>query len=160
MSIEYRTGDILKCDARTLVNPVNLAGVMGAGLAKKFSDKYPGLSYSFRTWCRDRKGPRKKSMPLLYLFRVNNDKLIINLPTKFHWKGDADTELISVALDEFSDRMPKMKSPIAIPALGCGIGNLKWSEIEKLILYKLSEGGKGEKALYGKTVYLFPPQSF
>ena len=38
--IKYVSGDIFNSKADVIVNPVNLVGVMGAGLAKQFKERY------------------------------------------------------------------------------------------------------------------------
>jgi len=44
----------LKEEDLAIVIPVNCVGVMGAGLAKQFADKYPELEKSYRQCCLDR----------------------------------------------------------------------------------------------------------
>lgn len=39
--IELSNGDLFEADVEALVNPVNCVGVMGAGLAARFKERYP-----------------------------------------------------------------------------------------------------------------------
>lgn len=39
--IIYSSGDIFSMDVEAIVNPVNCNGIMGAGLAKQFKERYP-----------------------------------------------------------------------------------------------------------------------
>jgi hypothetical protein len=41
--IRYQTGDIFTSSAQVIVNPVNCRGVMGAGLARAFKQRYPEM---------------------------------------------------------------------------------------------------------------------
>lgn len=43
-------GDILNSTSSILVNPVNCKGVMGAGLAKQFKQKYPKMYLRYRRY--------------------------------------------------------------------------------------------------------------
>ena len=41
--IEFVSGHILAADVEAIVNPANAHGVMGAGLALQFKNKYPWM---------------------------------------------------------------------------------------------------------------------
>ena len=41
--IEFHAGSILAADVEAVVNPANAHGVMGAGLALQFKNKYPRM---------------------------------------------------------------------------------------------------------------------
>lgn len=41
-------GDLFRSGCQCLVNPVNCVGVMGAGLAKSFKQKLPGIPISLK----------------------------------------------------------------------------------------------------------------
>ena len=51
MPIEYRQGNIFDSGADVLTVPVNCVGVMGAGLAKQFKQRFPGLNSDYQAWC-------------------------------------------------------------------------------------------------------------
>lgn len=53
--IRYIDGNLLESDAEALVNPVNCVGIMGAGLAKQFKDKYPDMFDRYKELCRQGK---------------------------------------------------------------------------------------------------------
>jgi hypothetical protein len=95
--IEYTLGDLLKSDAEALVNPVNCAGVMGAGLAAQFRRAYPKNFRAYQGACL-----------LGYvhpgaLFIFEGLPCIINFPTKRHWREPSrieDIEAGLITLDE------------------------------------------------------------
>ena len=68
-----------------------------------------------------------------------NPKYIINFPTKHNWKDNSRYEYIRDGLVDLEKiiKSYEIKS-IAIPALGCGLGNLNWVDVEKLFLQQLS----------------------
>jgi O-acetyl-ADP-ribose deacetylase (regulator of RNase III) len=79
-------------------------------------------------------------------------KYVIHFPTKEHWKRPSRTLYIDsglLALWRAIDHH-KIRS-IAIPALGCGLGGLKWENVRFLIVEYL-------KGVDGLTVYLYPPK--
>lgn len=45
---------VLDSAAQTVVNPVNTAGVMGAGLAREFRQRHPEMYEQYRELCRTR----------------------------------------------------------------------------------------------------------
>lgn len=121
MQIEYKKGDILESDSQALVNAVNCVGIMGAGLAKQFKTKYPNMYKHYKDSCN--KG--YLSIGKLCCFKEKN-KIIINFPTKIHWKNSSQLSFIDKGLDALILAIYKydIKS-ISIPMLGCGLGQLK-----------------------------------
>jgi O-acetyl-ADP-ribose deacetylase (regulator of RNase III) len=49
--IEFVTGNILAADVEAVVNPANAHGVMGAGLALQFKNKYPRMFAEYKRRC-------------------------------------------------------------------------------------------------------------
>ncbi|MGN6031452.1 MAG: macro domain-containing protein [Thermomicrobiales bacterium] len=52
MAVRIVQGNLLLAETDTLVNPVNCIGVQGAGLARQFRDRFPGLDAEYRAACR------------------------------------------------------------------------------------------------------------
>lgn len=131
----YMTGNLLISDAECLVNTVNCQGYMGKGIAYQFKLKFPKNNDDYVKACK--KGELK--IGKLHSFR-ENDKLIINFPTKDNWREKSKLQYIEKGLDELIllIKEEKIKS-IAIPPLGSGNGGLIWSDVKKLINSKLSE---------------------
>lgn len=132
--IEFKTGDILAEDAEALVNTVNCVGVMGRGIALQFKKAFPDNYKAYAAACK-----RQEVQP----GRITNPRLIINFPTKRHWRGksrmaDIDAGLVALA-EEVRSR--EIRS-IAIPPLGSGLGGLEWSEVRPRIEAAL--GGLGD----------------
>lgn len=76
-------GDLLKADAEALVNTVNTVGVMGAGLARQFRDAYPHNTAAYQAACR----AGEVRMGRMFVWEgVPGSPLIINFPTKAHWR--------------------------------------------------------------------------
>lgn len=156
------TNNIFEAKTDVIVNPTNLMGPMGAGLAKKFKEKFPGLEGIYRVSCAKRAkeetydGFRSAEKPSgfirthssetmfegdLFLFEnpVGNPDgpRVLCFPTKRHWKDPSDLDLIRKGLQTFVSeyRQYNIKS-ITFPKLGCGLGGLDWEKEVKPLMHK------------------------
>lgn len=132
--IEPQTGNLLQADAEALVNPVNCVGVMGRGLALQFREQYPANFTAYKEACRT-KTLTPGVMLVHPLNTQTNPRYLINFPTKDHWKGQSKLVYITSGLTALiaSVRQYQIAS-IALPALGCGLGGLRWEEVRPLIV--------------------------
>jgi O-acetyl-ADP-ribose deacetylase (regulator of RNase III) len=148
--IELKRGDILKQDAEALVNTVNCVGVMGRGVALQFRKAYPA-NYKAYQEASARGEIQSGRMFVFDLNRLVNPRLIINFPTKRHWRGKSRVEDIRAGLQDLVQvlRQHKVHS-VAVPPLGCGLGGLDWGRVRPLIEEVLG-------VLPDLHVYLFEP---
>lgn len=120
--------DIFQSKAEALVNPVNLVGVMGAGLAAKFRAKYPDMFNDYRG--RFLAG----RLTGAYAYKAEDGKTIINFPTKKDWREQSDIELIKKSFRWLLDNYKTLGiGSVCFPKVGCGLGGLKWSEVKPYI---------------------------
>ncbi len=131
--IERKTGDILSADAAALVNTVNCVGVMGRGIALQFRKAFPRNYDAYKAVCDGKK--LRPGMVLTYeLHQLHNPQLIINFPTKRHWKGKSRIEDIASGLEALVEEIRRRNiRSIAVPPLGCGLGGLDWAEVRPMI---------------------------
>jgi O-acetyl-ADP-ribose deacetylase (regulator of RNase III) len=130
-------GDLLATDAEALVNTVNTVGVMGKGIALQFKLAFPDNYAAYEAACKH----GEVQIGKMFVFhRENNPRIIINFPTKRHWKGKSKIEDIESGLTALIEvvRKERIKS-IAVPPLGCGFGGLDWGEVRPLITQAFSE---------------------
>jgi O-acetyl-ADP-ribose deacetylase (regulator of RNase III) len=127
-NIELKTGDLFKAEAEAIVNTVNCVGIMGRGVALQFKNAYPANFRAYKAAC-----DAKQVQPgRMFVFETGKftPRLIINFPTKRHWKGNSRIEDIEAGLvalvQEIKDRSIKS---IAIPPLGAGLGGLNWGDV-------------------------------
>ncbi|MEC5317579.1 macro domain-containing protein [Brenneria populi subsp. brevivirga] len=138
--LEFVKGDFFDFDADIRVNTVNCVGVMGAGVALAFKNKYPEM---FKEYVRQCKGngiaPGKPSVwKQGDMFSKGIE--IINFPTKDHWRNPSKYEYIENGLIWLSDYLKNKEGlTITLPALGCGHGGLDWKNVKRLILKYLEE---------------------
>jgi O-acetyl-ADP-ribose deacetylase (regulator of RNase III) len=69
--IVYKTGDIFTSNAEILVNPVNCKGVMGAGLAKQFRERFPENYLEYKNYCKNGDDEGNRAVPGGWFFCDN-----------------------------------------------------------------------------------------
>ena len=127
-------GDLFISKAQTLVNTVNCVGIMGKGVALEFKNRFPVMFEDYVVRC-DRKLV-KLGEP--YLYHGLAGEMIVNFPTKDHWRSPSRLADIEHGLDYFVSHCADWGiTSVAFPPLGCGNGGLEWSEVGPLIYAKL-----------------------
>lgn len=113
---------------------------MGKGIALQFKEAFPNNNNAYIEAC---KGKELEPGKLLAVWDENlqlGKKLIINFPTKVHWRHPSKYEYIEkglVALHELLQN-GKVRS-VAIPPLGCGNGGLDWTIVKPMIESALAD---------------------
>jgi O-acetyl-ADP-ribose deacetylase (regulator of RNase III) len=120
--LTYIDINLFESPAQTLVNTVNTVGVMGKGIAAVFKQLYPEMYKRYRCLCQE----GKLDVGMLYIYRTPN-KIIVNFPTKKHWRQRSRVEYIEVGLQKFVEHYTEYGvSSASFPQLGCGHGELDW----------------------------------
>ena len=128
-------GDIFDSKCEVLVNPVNCVGVMGAGLALSFKERYQSMFSKYKSYCtQGLLSPGKIAL-------IKEDtKRIMLFPTKEHYSKPSEMIYIQEGLAKLKGTYAnKGIKSIAFPKLGCGLGGLDWNQVEKEIIYALGE---------------------
>ena len=127
--IEFTRGNLLEAKVDALVNTVNTVGVMGKGVALMFKEAFPKNFKAYEAACKQ-KEVRVGHMFVTETGDLIGPKLIINFPTKQHWRGDSKMEWIDAGLEDLKRVIiEKGIRSIALPPLGSGNGGLKWEEV-------------------------------
>ena len=136
--IQYVKGNILESDAMALVNTVNLAGVMGKGIALQFKKQFPINFKLYKKACEENAIGIGKLL-VTKEQTVFGEKIIINFPTKKDWRKSSEYSYIEDGLEDLIRIIGEyhIKS-VAIPPLGAGNGGLHWEIVKKIIEGKLS----------------------
>jgi O-acetyl-ADP-ribose deacetylase (regulator of RNase III) len=142
------SGDIFRCFADALVNPVNCIGVDGAGLALAFAERYPRASREYRRACHAR------ALQGGTVFLSSRDSpTIVFLPTKTEPYRPSNYLLIDTGLRALRNAAQTRRwKSLAIPALGCGLGGLCWSKVRRQIVEILGDLAKN------MDVFVFEPR--
>jgi O-acetyl-ADP-ribose deacetylase (regulator of RNase III) len=133
--LTYVRTSLFDSPAQTLVNTVNLVGVMGKGVALEFKSRYPDMFKAYRSLCDQ----HALEIGKLHLWRAT-DHWILNFPTKTTWKKPSKLDYIEAGLDVFLSSYRGMGiSSISFPPLGCGNGNLDWNDVRPVMERYLSK---------------------
>ncbi|MFD0556278.1 macro domain-containing protein [Stackebrandtia endophytica] len=106
---------------------MNVVGVMGKGLALQFKRAFPTNFSVYRDACQ--RGELQAGVILAV--RVD-DRWIVNLPTKRHWRQPSRLSDVAAGLDGLVEFV--LSNPVesvAIPPLGAGNGGLPWPRVRR-----------------------------
>lgn len=128
--ITYYEGTVFNTESKALVNTVNTIGVMGRGIALEFSLRFPDMSEDYKNKCID----KKLLLGKMDYYIDSSDIIIVNFPTKWHFKYPSKIEWIESGLKNFVQTYKEYGiSSIAFPKLGCSNGGLKWEQVKPLM---------------------------
>ena len=130
---------IFDTDAEIIANPVNCIGISGAGLAKQFAKRFPDETRAYQLACSEGLlelgGP-----PLMQSIYAQPGKYICYFPTKHYWREASQLSKIELSLAYLADQLEAMNAKsIALPKLGCGLGQLEWHDVRESILQMLGQ---------------------
>lgn len=129
-------GDLLKSSMQTHVNTVNCVGIMGKGIALAFKKQYPLMFKTYAAQCKRKE--IKLGTPVLH--QVSPWRLIVNFPTKGHWREKSKIQEVEKGLQVLVARYKEWGiTSLAIPPLGCGNGGLEWDDVFPLMRHYLSQ---------------------
>ncbi len=133
-TVRILRGDIFTSQCRTLVNPVNCVGISGRGLALDFKTRFP---LSFEAYADDCDDERRLCLgnPVDYAI-IERGKRIVFFATKGHWRDKSRIGDVIEGITEMSGLVcenTQWYESIAIPALGCGLGGLRWEDVRPVI---------------------------
>lgn len=146
-------GDMFFSRLHALTVSVNVKGVMGKGLASRAKYQFPDVYVQYQDACRSKQ--LRMGKPYLYkreafvdeeladdpasLNAPNARKWFLLFATKNHWRDNADLAGIETGIRWIQDNYERegIRS-LAVPALGCGLGQLDWSVVGPVICRGLS----------------------
>jgi|SRR6184192_3016468 len=154
ISIQPTGADLFDSCADILVNPVNIQGVMGAGLALQFKRRFPAMFEAYRSRCRS--GVVRTGEVDVHVAEDAASRrrvVVANLPTKRLWRDGSRIEWIDQGLAALPRVITEHHAgSIAIPPLGCGLGGLDWALVHARITEALAPVAEA-----GVDVLVYPP---
>lgn len=129
--VKIMKGDLFESCCPVLVNAVNCVGIMGGGIAKGFADRFPKMLKDYRQVCRD-----GNLVPGgVHIWDDGGDIVVLNAATMFYPGEDANLAIISECCDNIVKfaQQDGDNRPLAIPALGCGVGGADWNVVRPLM---------------------------
>jgi len=145
--IEYVFGDLFSSDAQALAHGCNCLGVMGAGIAAEFKERYPEMYQAYRRQCLD----GSFGLGSVMVWVEDGKQIVFNLGTQPRPGRCASYE----AMGESLGAMKRVADDIgvkviAIPRIGTGHGGLEWSKV-KLIVEEIFELWAGVLYVYSEV---------
>lgn len=137
--INLISGNIFNSNKQTITNAVNCVGIMGKGLAEQFKTKYPNYFNEYVNECNN----NSLNIGKLTVYKLtkkdnhfeNDNKQILNFPTKLHWKNNSKISYIEDGLKYLINNYQNMNiTSLALPPLGCGLGGLNWNDVYTLMM--------------------------
>ena len=126
---------MLQAKADALVNTVNTVGVMGKGIALQFKEAFPHNYKTYKDACDKKELKPGQLLAVWDNSLLYGKKLIVNFPTKEHWRSPSRLEHIEQGLIALQQLIADENiQSIAVPPLGCGNGGLDWNEVKPLII--------------------------
>jgi O-acetyl-ADP-ribose deacetylase (regulator of RNase III) len=131
--MQFVRGNLLEADVEALVNAVNCVGVMGKGLALQFKNAFPDVFKNYARACRAGE-VAPGQIHVVETRRPHGPKIVMNFPTKRHWREPSRMEDIEAGLEALVREVERRDiRSLAIPALGSGLEGLPWSEVRPRI---------------------------
>lgn len=148
-------GDMFFSTMQTLTISVNCVGVMGKGLASTAKYRFPDMYVRYEDLCK--KKILQMGRPYVYKressvssdladdsFNLEDESSLptwfLLFPTKNHWRNPADISGIEEGLRWLLENYKKCGiESLAMPALGCGLGQLEWRDIGPLMCKYLAQ---------------------
>lgn len=130
-------GDIFTSGCQTIVCPVNTVGVMGAGLALQFKRRIPGLFAAYKEACTFKLLTTQK----VWVYQVpDSDLQVLCLASKEHWRKPSKLSYVEDSLRDLVERHEELGiTSLAIPPIGCGLGQLDYVKCVRPLLEELLE---------------------
>jgi O-acetyl-ADP-ribose deacetylase (regulator of RNase III) len=131
--LKLTRGNLLEADVEALVNTVNTVGVMGKGIALQFKKAYPKVYDAYKHACEAGEVEVGR-MHVVQTGKVSGPRLIINFPTKRHWRAKSKLPDIDAGLRDLVRILHEWEvRSVAVPPLGCGNGGLDWKVVRPRI---------------------------
>jgi O-acetyl-ADP-ribose deacetylase (regulator of RNase III) len=151
VTIEIVQGDLFESGCEAIVNTVNTVGTMGKGLAEAFKARYPANFIAYEAAC-ERREIRTGRMFITEHLDMFGPRWLINFPTKQHWSYPSKMVWIESGLADLAVTITRLHiGSVAVPALGCSNGGLRWSDVHPRIVAALEH-------LPACNVRVYPPQ--
>ena len=137
MPIRYVAGDLFANEhqAQALAHGCNCQGVMGAGIAVGFRERYPAMYAEYRRRCQAT--PRQFNPGDAFLWKANAQPWVFNLATQEDYgraRAHATYDAIERALNAMRAQAGAQGiTSIALPRVGAGLGGLSWPKVHAII---------------------------
>jgi O-acetyl-ADP-ribose deacetylase (regulator of RNase III) len=130
VTVEYCTGDLFEQGFTAYAHGANCAGRMGAGVAREFRRRWPGMYDDYRQHCQA--GLLQPGS--LHYWTAPDRTWIVNLATqdrpgkraRLDWVRESVTNMLTIAEQ-------RGMGEIGMPRIGAGIGGLAWANVATVL---------------------------
>lgn len=144
ITIEYC--DMLTKKRGILVHGINCRGFMGAGIAAQVRKRWPQVFDKYKAHCADFKPHLSRRAALLGTVqwcKIDATLWLVNAFTQFDPGPNASYDAIASCFARIAgESLCLTNLPLYFPAIGCGIGGLKWPIVERIIDEQYNQGEK------------------
>ena len=142
-------GNILNITKGLIVHGCNAQGVMGSGVAKSISDRYPLIKESYLEWYEN----YGLELGEVQYVQVSDGLVIANAITQLNYGRDksvlyADYDAIRTSFINVNRFAARMNLDINYPLLGCGLANGKWPVVKDIIENELRDHAESRLWIY------------
>ena len=129
--LTLRQGDLFFSRAQAVAHGVNIKGFMGAGVAKEFRIRYPVMYSEYKALCVSDGLPAGGVFPWR---DAESGRWVYNIASQDEPGPHARLEWVESGVREMIAHATDMGvGTIAMPRIGCGIGGLRWSDVERVV---------------------------
>ena len=133
--ITYTHTPLFQTQAQTIAIPVNIIGIMGAGVALEAKQRFPEILSLYAKLCRD----HVLTVDAPQCVIANGQQLLL-IATKKAYHFPSRIEYIDSGLSYLSQNYEEMGiTSLSLPQLGCGRGNLEWEDVKLVMVKHLSD---------------------
>lgn len=148
MALHLIRGDLFEAQVEAIVIPVNCTGEATAGITKETRRRYYPAFKEYRRACED----MRVRIGQVFVVPVQSDpclRWILHFPTRYDLHESSQLEYIEEGIDSLAATLSLFEiRSVAIPAVGCGSGQLSWSDIQPRLIDGLEHLDETQIFLY------------
>lgn len=130
--LTIKRGDIWTTQARAIGHGVNVDGVMGAGIAKQFRDRFPAMYEEYREMCHNDQLLPGQVFP--FQVRATPPQFIYNIASQDRPGPTAQLEWLQQGVAQALEHAAANGiDTIALPMIGAGIGGLDAQDVIQVL---------------------------
>lgn len=131
MTFREVEGDLFASDAQALGHGVNCRGLMGAGIALPFREKFPLMYEEYRLNCE--RG--LLNLGDAFIHYAGGGRWVYNIASQFEPGPNAVLWALESGLSRAMHHAETFDvKKISIPQIGCGIGGLDYADVRVVLL--------------------------
>jgi len=132
-------GDLLDAAEDYICHQVNTMGVIGEGIAKDISDKWPIVKEKYITSCHLAQLRNASLLGTIYVIRVTENQRVVNIFGQTTYRRDPNYRIVYTDYDTMEQAFRTIRenlsgSSLAFPyGFGCEVAQGDWSTVLALI---------------------------